>query len=102
MDFRGCVGNDFLAAYLYGKMGTPFSEVRDEDPRMANIRPDSELSAKILELVRFAGLSRVARALGLADATVARLAAGISVSSGTVAQAQQRFERAERAIALRP
>ena len=68
---------------------------------MANIRPDSDLSAKVTALVNHAGLSPVARALGLADATVARLAAGISVSSGTVALARQRFGQAEAVIAAK-
>ena len=66
---------------------------------MANVRPDSDLTAKVSTLVNHAGLSPVARALGLADATVARLAAGISVSSGTVALARQRFSQAEASIA---
>ena len=68
---------------------------------MANTRPDSDLSTKVNALVNHSGLSPVARALGLADATVARLAAGISVSSGTIAQARQRFEQAESAIATK-
>jgi len=66
---------------------------------MSNVLPPKELSSKVQSLAQQFGLSKVAFCLGLADATVARLAAGLSVSEGTAHLAQSRVAAAEVAAA---
>jgi len=64
---------------------------------MSNIKPPQELSRKVQSLAQQYGLAKVSYCLGMADATVARLAAGLSVSEGTAHLAQTRIAAAEEA-----
>jgi len=65
------------------------------EPVLAN----PTLSARIRALVNETSIAATARKLGLAEATVARLAGGLKVTQGTELLAQQRLGRLEQGTA---
>lgn len=63
---------------------------------MANTKPSRELTDRIRSLIDRLSVPEVGRRLGLAEATVARLAAGCLVAEGTLSLVDQRIEAAEK------
>lgn len=63
------------------------------------IPPDPNVSARVRALVTKTSIAAVARQLGLAQATVARLAGGLNVTAGTDLLAAARLGRLERGAA---
>ena len=61
------------------------------------VKPDPEIIQRVRDLVERTSLSQVGRRLRMADATVARLAAGLPVTEGTAAVVAQRLAAAEAA-----